>query len=145
MFDQSQILDNSEDINYKVMSLVRKMTTFPYSLTAVKVRIIVLVSFVRNIVSQKSIIKLALVFTVKYIAMEDAVDFALNNNNNHNFLIFSNAFNIVLSLALMKTNIRINSYIFNVKKKFNKFNRKNLNNFIKFYWISYKRIFGLRS
>lgn len=81
-----------------------------------------------NTVSQKITIKLAYVFTAEYIAIEDAVDFALNNNNR-NFLIFSDALSVLLSLASMKINIRTNPYILNV----NKFNRENLNNFIKFY------------
>lgn len=36
-------------------------------------------------------------------------DFALNNNNR-NFLIFSNAFSILLNLTSIKTNIRTNPY-----------------------------------
>ena len=70
-------------------------------------------------------------------------DFALNNNNR-NFLIFSNAFNILLNLISKQILESIPIHILNVEKKFNKFNQENLNNFIKFYWISsYKGIFGL--
>lgn len=59
-------------------------------------------------------------------------DFALNNNNR-NFLIFSNALSILLNLISKQILESIPIHILNVEKKFNKFNQENLNNFIKFY------------
>ncbi|CAK9810914.1 hypothetical protein ANTPLA_LOCUS6726 [Anthophora plagiata] len=87
-------------------------------------------------VSKKCINKRASIFTAECIAINDALNLAVNNNDR-NFLLFSDALSVLSSLNSSKMDIRTNSYILNIKKLYNRFICENgTNSTIKFYWIS---------
>ena len=90
---------------------------------------------------KKCIISQASVFTDELIAINDALDVALNNMN-HNF-IFSDSLSALQRLQTQKINIKTNPYILQIKEKYNRFRQKNPNiNNIEFYWIPSHR--GIR-
>lgn len=87
-----------------------------------------------GIFTKKSLDINASVFTAECAALKDALDLAICNKQ-HNFLIFSDSLSALQSLQSLKTGIRTNSYILEIKKKYNIFLKENTNSFIKFYWI----------
>ncbi|CAK9801059.1 PiggyBac transposable element-derived protein 4 [Anthophora plagiata] len=68
-------------------------------------------------------------------SVNDALNLAVNNNDR-NFLLFSDALSVLSSLNSSKMDIRTNSYILNIKKLYNRFICENgTKSTIKFYWI----------
>ena len=88
-----------------------------------------------NIRSSKSIAHNASVFTAECIALSDALDIALSNNNT-NFLIYSDSLSVLQRIRSTKYDVRTNIYILDIKKKYNQFLHGNPNNEIRFFWIT---------
>ncbi|XP_029674539.1 uncharacterized protein LOC115242419 [Formica exsecta] len=87
-----------------------------------------------NIIKKRNITNTASVFTAECIALNDALDIALLNPD-HNFKIFSNSLSALLCLQNPKIDIKTNSYIFKIRKKYNEFKQKSTNSNIELLWI----------
>lgn len=84
---------------------------------------------------RKSITFRASVFTAECIALNESLNIALNHKYC-NFLIFSDSLSALESLKSNTCNIKINKYVFEIKKKYIQFHFQNsYNTCIKFYWI----------
>lgn len=71
----------------------------------------------KNVAIQRSIDKSASIFTAECIALNDAMDTALNIKNK-NVFIFSDSMSALQSLQSAKIDIKTNKYIFEIKKKY---------------------------
>lgn len=86
-------------------------------------------------IKKRSITNTSSVFTAECIALNDALDIALLNSDHH-FKIFSDSLSALFCLQNPKIDIKINRYIFEIKKKYNEFKQKSTNSNIELLWIS---------
>lgn len=68
-----------------------------------------------NIYFKKSINCNASIFTAECVALNDALDIALSYENC-SFLVFTDSLSALQSLQYTDLNIKINSYVFEIKK-----------------------------
>ncbi|KZC13179.1 hypothetical protein WN55_05512 [Dufourea novaeangliae] len=87
-----------------------------------------------NINKKRSINHSASVFTAECIALNDAFDITLEHQG-HRFLIFSDSLSTLQALQSPKIDVKINSYILDIKKKYNQFHCNSNNRSINLYWI----------
>ena len=88
-----------------------------------------------NIQIQKSISTKASVYTAECIALECALEIALENSE-YDFLIFSDSLSVLQSIQTPSSgNILINKYIHSIKKKYNNFKEAHKDKYIKFHWV----------
>lgn len=88
-----------------------------------------------NIIKTKSIEKQASVCTAECIALNDALDIALENKH-HNVCIFSDSLSALQVLKSPNIDIKINNNILEILKKYKQFLRETPNDkYIKFFWI----------
>lgn len=87
------------------------------------------ISFKRSIPPDAS------VYTAECIALNDAMDVALDNRNC-NFLIFSDSLSALQSLKSCTISVKTNRYIFEIRRKYIDFHKANINkSTVKFYWV----------
>ena len=83
----------------------------------------------------RSLNKNVSIFTAECFALTLAMDIALKNPNQ-NYIVFSDAKSVLLSLKDNNTNISTNPYIFKMRNKIQEFSIKSKSNSkIKFFWI----------
>ena len=87
-----------------------------------------------SITTKISISKFASVFTAECIGISTTLDIAIANPNR-NYLILTDSLSALQSLESTKVSIRNNMYIFEIKKKFNRFLENSPKHDIKFIWI----------
>ena len=88
-----------------------------------------------DIFHSQSINKRASVYTAECKALEQALDFALDNRNK-NIAIFSDSLSALQALNSTRTNIHTNPYILEIKKKYFQFTLNNPHKtHINMYWI----------
>ena len=83
---------------------------------------------------ENSINPMASVFTAECIALNDALEFALQFNNVDIFIL-SDSLSALTSLQSNKKSVKTNNYILEIKKKYNQFLSKNPTNHLKLFWI----------
>ncbi|KAK2574852.1 hypothetical protein KPH14_012978, partial [Odynerus spinipes] len=87
-----------------------------------------------NITVIRSINPHASVYTAECCALNDALDVALDHQD-HNFFILTDSLSALLALHSPVAAIKTNSFILDVKRKYNQFNRNQHTSSINFIWI----------
>ena len=87
-----------------------------------------------NIRKTRSISSLVSIFTAECIAINDAMQIAIDNKI-YNFNIFTDSLSALQSLNIPCISIKTNPYIFEIKQKIKTFYLENPNNHINFVWV----------
>ena len=91
-----------------------------------------------EVIIKRSLNKHASIFTAECIALNDALDVALQieNQDNRNILVFSDSLSALQALESIKVSMKTNPYIYSIKAKYCQFIRENQGKkLIQLYWL----------